>query len=93
MLLLIEAEAALLDVHERVVLEPAVTVVGLAVNVTVGAEDEVVELPAEPPHPLNQSVAKLKIRAGKNRRDVAHQSLFIAVHWVHKTRWELPRSL
>ncbi len=90
-LLLIEADAALFDVHERVVLDPAVTVVGAAVKVTVGVEG-LMMLPAEVPHPLNQAVTKLKIRAGKNRREVAHQSLFIAVHWVHKPGTELPTT-
>lgn len=36
-MLLIEAEAALFDVHESVVLDPAVTVAGVAANVTVGS--------------------------------------------------------
>lgn len=76
-LLLIEAEAALFDVHDKVALVPGVTVAGAAANVTVGTGGGVV-LAAELPHPLNNPVAKLKKKADNNRREVASQGLFIA---------------
>ena len=64
-LLLIAAEAALFDVHVKVALDPTVTVVGEAANVTVGAAGGG-GLAAEDPHPLNQPVVKIKTRDSNN---------------------------
>ena len=63
--LLIVADSALFDVQVKVVLNPAVTVVGKAANVTVGAGDGGGAV-AEDPHPLNKPVAKLKTRDNTN---------------------------
>ena len=65
MLLLITAEAALFDVHVKVALDPTVTVVGEAANLTVGAASGG-GLAAEDPHPLNQPVIKIKTRDNNN---------------------------
>ena len=65
MLLLITAEAALFDVHVKVALDPTVTVVGEAANLTVGAAGGG-GLAAEDPHPLNQPVIKIKTRDNDN---------------------------
>ena len=66
--LLIEAEAALVDVHVRVALVPAVIVAGEAVNVAVGGDE--VCFAAELPHPLDRPVAKPKTRISSNRPEV-----------------------
>jgi hypothetical protein len=63
-LLLIEAEAALADVQVSVALDPAVTVVGEAANVTVGGG--AVGVAAEDPHPLNNPVDKVKATNNHN---------------------------
>jgi len=65
-LLLIAAEAALFDVHVRVALDPTVTVVGEAANLTVGVAGGGGGLAAEDPHPLNQPVVKIKTRDSNN---------------------------
>ena len=66
MLLLIEADAPLVDVHAKVALVPAVIVVGEAVSVTVG---DCMGLAAELPHPLNKAVAASKTTNSSNRPD------------------------
>ena len=91
-LLLIEAEAALLDVQVRVALDPAVTVAGAAAKVTVGGGGGFV-LAAELPHPLNQRLAENKSKTDNNRREVAHQCLLIAADWVLKRPLQLPLSV
>jgi hypothetical protein len=63
--LLIVADSALLDVQVKVVLNPAVTVVGNAANVTDGTGDTGGAV-AEDPHPINKPVAKLKARDNTN---------------------------
>lgn len=63
--LLIVADSALFDVQVKVVPNPAVTVVGKAANVTVGAGAPG-GVAAEDPHPLNKPVAKLKTRDNTN---------------------------
>jgi hypothetical protein len=63
-LLLIEAEAPLVDVQANVAFDPAVIVVGEAVRVTVGGCRV---LAAELPHPLHTPVAKLKTTMSNNR--------------------------
>jgi hypothetical protein len=63
-LLLIEAEAALADVQVSVALDPAVTVVGEAANVTVGGG--AVGVAAEDPHPFNNPVVKVKATNNHN---------------------------
>ena len=66
-LLLIEAEEALFDFHVKVTLVPGVTVAGEAANETVGAAGGGgLELPAELPHPLNQTLAELKSTTDNN---------------------------
>jgi hypothetical protein len=62
---LIVADVALFDVQLKVELNPAVTAVGKAANVTVGA-GATGGVAAEDPHPLNQPVAKLKTRDNTN---------------------------
>ena len=64
-LLSIAAEAALFEVHVKVALDPTVTVVGEATNLTVGAAG-VGGLAAEDPHPVNQPVVKVKTRGSNN---------------------------
>jgi hypothetical protein len=75
--LLIVADSALFDVQVKVVLNPAVTVVGNAANATVGT-GVTGGVAAEDPHPLNKPVAKLKIRNIKNRWTLRSRWLFIA---------------
>ena len=91
-LLLIEAEAALLDVQVSVALDPAVTVAGAAAKVTVGGGGGFV-LAAELPHPLTQRLAENKSKTDNNRREVAHQCLLIAADWVLKRPLQLPLSV
>jgi hypothetical protein len=75
--LLIVADVALFDVQVKVALNPAVTVVGKAANVTVGA-GATGGVAAEDPHPLNKPEAKLKIRNNNNRWTLRSRCLFIA---------------
>jgi len=51
----------LFDVHVKIALDPTVTVVGEAANLTVGAAGGG-GLDAEDPHPLHQPVVTIKIR-------------------------------
>ncbi len=74
--LLIVADVALLDVHVKVVLNPAVIVVGKAANTTVGAGGTGGAV-AEDPHPLNKPVAKLRTRNNNNRCVLRSRCLFI----------------
>ena len=53
------------EVQVKVALEPTVTVVGEAANLTVGGAG-VGGLAAEDPHPLNQPVVKIKTRDSNN---------------------------
>ena len=64
-LLLIAAEAALFEVHVKVALDPTVTVVGEAANLTVGTAGGG-GLADEAPHPLNQPVVKVKTTDSNN---------------------------
>ncbi len=66
-MLLIEAEAPLFEVHAKVALVPAVTVVGEADSETEGCCRG---LAAELPHPLNKAVADTKITNRSNRPGV-----------------------
>lgn len=63
--LLIVADVALSDVHVKVALNPAVTVVGKAANVTVGAGGTG-GAAAKDPHPLNKPVVKAKTSDNNN---------------------------
>jgi hypothetical protein len=62
---LIVADVALFDVQLKVALNPAVTVVGKAANVTVGAGGTG-GAAAEDPHPLNKLAVKLKTMDNNN---------------------------
>jgi hypothetical protein len=62
--LLIVAFAALAEVHVKVVLAPAVIVVGAAANVTVGAAG----VAAKPTQPVNKAVVELSTRTSTRKR-------------------------